>query len=75
MKAIDIVRSRHPEAYATAVPGNYVGGRTRYEIRLSPNARQVVAFGMRESWAWAEAARLLAEADNQAGTEKRAHGR
>ncbi len=59
MKAIDIVRAAHPEATVIAVPGTYVGGKVRYEIRLSPNARKPIAFGMRQQWAWAEAMRAL----------------
>ncbi|WP_186214966.1 hypothetical protein [Burkholderia gladioli] len=59
MRAQDKVLAKHPTAVAVKETGKFVGGKTRYKILLKPNARKVIAYGLREAWAWAAACRAL----------------
>jgi hypothetical protein len=61
MKSSEKVKLRFPSAIAVAVPvpGQYVGGKTRYEIRIYDGSRKWIGCAMRESWAWADAWRAI----------------
>lgn len=58
-RAKDRVVAQHPSAIAVRENGTFVGGSVRYKVLLAPRGRKVVGYGLRESWAWAEACRAL----------------
>ncbi|WP_199031406.1 hypothetical protein [Ralstonia sp. ASV6] len=59
MTSKERVKAKHPEAIVEKEAGTFAGGKIRYCVKLQPNARKVVGYGQRESWAWAAACRSL----------------